>query len=277
MTQILFILISTSSLNSLLMPATPIGVVTSFSLARNEEAIFYNPANFEADENYLVNFSYNQFFLSMKSFSLTLTKKLKSRNFGIGVVNFDYGDIELRPDYPTEDSLISYSANDFSIIFCSGVRISPQGRMGINLKYISENIYVYGDYTLAFDISFSYRGPKAGVSFGATNIGSTITLNNEEVNLPARLSLGGYYDFKKIIQSFDIHYLINNGKFEFGFGFLLPLKKIIELNAAINYREAFYPGLGFAINWDRMTLKYGASIYPFNLGMINTLGIGLNF
>lgn len=277
MVTIIFIIFSTAGINSLLIPVSPIGVTTSFSLSKGDEAIFYNPANFEAGDDFKLACFYNQLYVSMKSISLALSKKINGLDFGLGIMNFDYGDIEWRPTYPTEDTLLNYSANDFLIALSGGVKISPQGRLGINYKYIAENIYIYHDYAFAFDISLSYRNTQGGISFGATNFGYKLTLNNEEVNLPARLSLGGYRNIKNIAASFDLHYLVNNGKFEFGLGLGLPVGKIVEFNAGMNYRENFYPGFGLVINTAKLVVKYGTAIYPYNLGMINTLGIGLSF
>lgn len=277
MSTIIFILISTSGVNSLLLPASPSGVTTGFSVSKDAEAIFYNPANFEAGENYKLWCSYNRFYLSMQSVSLALCKRIKSIHLGIAFVNFDYGDIEWHPEYPTEDTLAYYSANDFSIVLGSSANISPRGKIGINLKYISENIYMYSDYALAFDISFSYKTSKNGISFGASNFGSKITLKNEEVNLPARITLGGFYTFKKIITSVDLHYLVNNGIFEFGFGAEIPIYEMISLNAALNYRESPYPGFGLEIKKGKLGIKYAGSLYIKDLGMINTIGIGFEF
>ncbi len=277
MSAIIFLVISISGVNSLLLPASPIGVTTGFSLSKDAEAIFYNPANLEAGKNYKVWCSYNRFYLSMQSVSLALSKSIKSINIGIAFLNFDYGDIERRPDYPTDDSLIYYSANDFSIVVGGSAKLSPQGKIGLNFKYISENIYIYSDYALAFDLSFSYATEETGISFGVSNFGSRITLKSEEVNLPARLSLGGFYAFKKIVASVDVHYLVNNQNFEYGFGLGYPVHNLISLNAALHYRNAFYPGFGMEIKSGTIGIKYAGALYPKDLGMINTVGIGFEF
>lgn len=277
MNAIILMIISTSGVTSLLMPSSPAGVTTSFSMSKYGEAIFYNPANFEASEKFTLQCSYNQFYLSMKSVSLSLSKKIKSIDFGLGILNFDYGEIEWRPSYPTEEPLIDYSANDFSIILCGGVAISPQGRVGINIKYITEYVYVYSDYALAFDVALSYSNSKSGLSLGAANFGSKLTINNEEVNLPARLSIGGFYKIKNIVGSCDIHYLVNTSAFEFGVGITLPVHHRIGISAALNYRDQLYPGFGLTVNTGLLEVKYGGAFYPYDLGMVNNFGIGLKF
>jgi len=274
---LIFLLISSAGVNSLLMPASPAGVITGFSLSRGNEAIFYNPANLDATNDFQLACYYNQFYVSTKSISLALSKKINRLNFGLGITNFDYGEIELRPEYPSDDSVTAYTANDFSLGISGSAAISSQGKIGVTLKYISENIYVYGDRTVAFDFALAYHSSFSGVSFGATNIGYKLTLNNEDVNLPAKLSLGGFIDLKKAILSLDVHYLVNNGKFEFGQAWRFPVAQAIELNAGINYREKFFPGFGFVADAGRFAVEYGTAIYPYNLGMINTLGITLSF
>ncbi|UCC11216.1 MAG: hypothetical protein JSW02_07620 [candidate division WOR-3 bacterium] len=277
MVAILLAVLSTSGVNSLLLPSSPSGVTTSFSASQDAEAIFYNPANFEGGENYRIWTSYNRFYLDMQSVSLAVVKRIKSIHLGIGFINFDYGDIELRPDYPTEDSVAYYSANDFSIILGASANLSPEGRIGLNVKYISESIYMYSDYGIAFDLSFAYKTDKAGITLGAANFGSRITLRNQSVNLPARLSAGLSYRIKSVTTSADVHYLINNGVYEFGVGLDVPVHDMIIVSGGVNYRESPYPAFGLSIMPGALIIKYGGSFYPKDLGMINSLGIGFEF
>lgn len=277
MNTLLLIIISAAGVNSLLMPPSPIGVTTGFATARDGEAIFYNPANFEAGDNFKLWCFYNRFYVSMHSVSLSLSKKIKSIDVGLAIVNFDYGDIESWPAYPTEEPLMDYSAHDLSIIVGGSAKISSQGKVGLNIKYIYENIYVYSDYTFAFDLSFSYTTQKFGLSFGASDFGSTITLNNEDVTLPSRLNLGGFYRLRKLVGSFDARYLVSQDALEFALGINVPLRKRVVLNAALNYRESLYPGFGLIINHGRFSIRYGGAFYPHGLGMINAIGVGLEF
>jgi len=277
MSLLIFLLISSSGVNSLLLPASPAGVSTSFSISKDAEAVFYNPANLNGYEDYNLYCSYNRFYLSMQSVSLALSKKIKSVDFGLAFINFDYGDIEWHPNYPSEDSLVYYTANDFSMILSSKIAVSENGNVGISIKYISESIYIYSDHALAFDIGFSYFKTPYGVTFGASNCGTKISLNNEEVNLPARLSMGGFYDLKKLSVSTDVHYLVNNGIFEFGVGIRVPVYSMMVFDLAAQYRESFYPGFGVTLKTGGLAFRYAGSLYPKNLGMISTFGIGFEF
>ncbi|UCG30461.1 MAG: hypothetical protein JSV53_00885 [candidate division WOR-3 bacterium] len=273
MNTFMLIIIAAAGVKSLLMPASPVGVTTSFAMASREEAIFYNPSNFEAGDNYTVQCSYNRFYLGMQSVSLSLSKKFKEVHFGLGIVNFDYGEIEYRPDYPTEDPLINYRAYDFSLILGASVDVSSQGRIGINLKYVTENIYIYSDYALAMDIAFAYRSATSGITFGATNFGTKMMINNGEVNLPACLNVGGFQQVNKLTLSGDLRYLINDAAFEFGIGASMPVHQRLTLSAAANYRDEFYPGFGLSIAVGALEVKYGGSFYPKNLGMVNNIAL----
>lgn len=277
MNTFVLIIFATAGVKSLLMPASPVGVTTSFATASKEEAIFYNPANFEAGENYTVQCSYNRFYLGMQSVSLSMSKKIKKVDLGLGIVNFDYGDIEWRPDYPTEDPLITYRAYDFSLILAASAQITTQGRIGINLKYITENIYIYSDYALALDIAFSYRNTTSGITFGASNFGTQMLINNDEVNLPACLNVGGFHQISKVKLSSDLRYLVNDSAFEFGVGASMPVHQRLTLSAAANYRDEIYPGFGLTIDVGALEVKYGGSFYPKNLGMVNNIALKIGF
>ncbi|UCF69905.1 MAG: hypothetical protein JSW49_06810 [candidate division WOR-3 bacterium] len=275
MNAFILIMIATAGVKSLLMPASPTGVTTSFAMAGNEEAIFYNPANLKTGDDFAFQCSYNRFYLGMHSVSLSLGKKIKNIDVGLGIVNFDYGDVEYRPDYPTEDPLINYSAYDFSIVFGAAVDVSSKGRIGVNLKYVTENIYIYSDYGLALDVAFAYADTNSGMTFGATNFGTKLEINNEEVSLPARLSIGAFHRIGQFTFSGDLHYLTNDSAFEFGIGATMPVGQRLRLSGAVNYRDELYPGFGISVETGGLQVKYGGSFYPKNLGMVNNIAIGI--
>jgi hypothetical protein len=261
------------------MPASPAGVLTGFTVARQSEAIFYNPANFAAGENFRLSCFYNRYYLGMQGISLALGRKVKSMDLGIGITNFDYGSLEWHPDYPSEDTVINYSAYDFVFMVCGGFAISPQARLGVTAKYVAENIYLYSDYALAFDVSLAYLADRSGLTFGLSNMGSQINLNGEAVNLPTRLSLGLSRDFSKFNAAIEAHYLVNRVNFEFGLRAGVPLYKILELSAGLHYRyqDPVFPAFGLDLDLGRFGIKYGLAFYPYNLGPINTLGFGMEF
>lgn len=279
MNMLALILFASSGVSSLLMPVSPAGVLTGFTGARQAEAIFYNPANFAAGENFRLNCFYNRYYLEMQGISLALSHKVKNLDLGIGITNFDYGSIEWRPEYPSEDTVINYSAYDFVFMVCGGFPISPQARLGITVKYVAENIYLYSDYTLAFDLTLAYAMDLSRLTFGVTNMGSQISLNGEGVNLPARLSLGLRRDFSKFTAAIEAHYLVNRVNFEFGLSAGVPLYKILEISAGIHYRyqDPVFPAFGLDLGLGNFSVKYGLAFYPYNLGPVNTLGFGMEF
>jgi len=279
MNMLALIFFASSGVNSLLMPASPAGVLTGFTVARQAEAIFYNPANFAAGENFRLNCFYNRYYLGMQGISLALSRKIRSVDLGVGITNFDYGSIEWRPEYPSEDTVINYSAYDFVFMICGGFTVSPQARLGVTAKYIAENIYLYSDNALAFDFSLAYMTDRSGLTFGVTNIGSQINLNGEDVNLPARLSLGLSRNFSKFNAAIEAHYLVNRVNFEFGLRAGVPLYKILELSAGLHYRyqDPVFPAFGLDLDLGKFAVKYGLAFYPYNLGPVNTLGFGMEF
>ncbi len=275
--NILFLLITSAGVNTLLMPASAKGVLTYYSRAAGDEAIFYNPATFNAQDDYRLSVFYSRIYVDMENINVALSRRFNTIDLGISIMNFDYGKIETRPEYPTEDSAGFYAAKDFSIGLCASKDISTNGRLGLKAKYIYENVYIYSGSTLALDISLAYLTNFSGITAGATNIGGVIKIANEQVNLPAKLSFGYYRNLNKFTASWDLHYLINTTKFETSLATEVKLINDLELGIAINYRDSFYPGFYLGIAHHTFSLKYGASIYPYDLGMINTIGIGFLF
>jgi hypothetical protein len=277
MNMLLCLLIANAGVSSLLMPVSPTGVITAFSASSGGEAVFYNPAHLVASDDFRLTCYYNHLYVGMKSISLALCRRFNDRDFGLSITNFDYGDMEQHPYYPSDDSMAYYSANDFSLGISGSTRISSKGRVGLTVRYIAENIYVYGDNALAFDGALAYEGTGFDLGFGATNIGYKLTINNEDVNLPAKLSMGGSVNVKKAVACFDVHYLINSGSFEFGHAWRIPVVSAMECRVGINYRQRFYPGFGVVVTAGTFTVEYGAALYPYNLGLVNTVGVGLSF
>lgn len=264
-------------MNTLLMPASAKGALTYYSRSVGDEAIFYNPAIFSAQEDFHLSIFYSSIYTSMKNLNLALTKRLNKFDLGISIMNFDYGPIEARPDYPTEDSTGVYTASDFYIGLCASRNIATNGRLGLKAKYIYENIYIYSGATLGFDLSLAYLNQVYGISSGVTNIGGTIKIANESVNLPAKLSFGYYHNINRFTLSLDLHYLLNTSKFESAFAGEMKFTDNFEIGIAINYHDLIYPGFYLGLNHHSLSVKYGASIYPYDLGMINTIGIGFLF
>ncbi|MEO0142314.1 MAG: hypothetical protein ABIL15_03060 [candidate division WOR-3 bacterium] len=272
-----FFLFSLSGVDALLLPMSPRGFISFYSKSGGDEGIFYNPAKFEAERDFKISCFYNILYVGLRSLSLALSKETSFGMLGIGITNFDAGNIELHPPYPTEDTTINYTASNFSFILCGARKISSRGRLGINLKYISENIYVYGDYTLAFDIALSYSNEIRGISLGAANIGSSLTLRNEEVSLPTKLSLGLNQDIKKFKFGFDLHYLINRGQFESSLSGDFSITKEMAIGIALNRSQRFYPGFNLNLNLSGLEIKYGGAFYPYDLGLANSLGLSFKF
>ncbi len=276
--NLLFILITSAGVNGLLMPASAKGIMTYYSTSVGSEAIFYNPSIFSAGpEGYNLSFFYTNIYASMRNMNLGIGRRFNDFDIGISVMNYNYGNIEAKPDYPTEDSTGFYTGSDFYLGFCVAKNVSTKGKVGIKVKYIYENLYIYTDATLGFDLALAYINEFSGLSAGATNFGGKLKIANEEVNLPAKLSLGYYRMIKKFTVSCDIHYLINTASFESSIAGEMKLNSNLETGLSINYRDQLYPGFYLGIHTRNLTIKYGASLYPYNLGMINTIGIGFSF
>ncbi len=273
----LFLLFTSAGVNTLLMPASARGVLTYYSRSTGDEAIFYNLVIFSAQDYYRLSFFYSNVYAAMKNLNLALSRRFNQFDFGISIMNFDYGLIEARPDYPTDDSTGFYTANDFCLGICASKSISTNGKLGMKMKYIYENIYIYSGATLGFDISLAYINHSYGMSIGATNIGGTIKIASESVNLPAKLSFGYSRNLNKLILSLDLHYLVNTQKFESSIAADMIINKSFELGISANYRDLPYPGFYFGFYRNSMYIKYGTSIYPYDLGMINSIGIGFLF
>ncbi len=253
--------------------------MTGFSLARGAEATFFNPANLQLTNNELhFLLSYGRVFLDIEHSSLFLAKKIMMFNLGLGLVNFDYGDMVFKPDYPTEDDNATFNANDLSFFFAAATKLSPKGNIGLSFKFIKEYIYIYSAQASAINLALNYLPtPNNTFSFGVFDIGTSLQLKDSAYSLPVRFSLGASNYTKKFLTGFDFHYLIHSKDWILNMGEELTISHMFKFRGGFRYFDGLTFNTGFGITFSWLALDYGLAYLPKRLGFSHYLSLKRNF
>lgn len=99
-------------------------------------------------------------------------------------------DLELRPEYPLDESLSNYSA--YGLLFSGGyARSYNKLSFGLSLSFINMSVYTESSNGMTFNAGVLYDFTRS-LKFGAAilNTGFMNELRNENPDLPTRMSLG---------------------------------------------------------------------------------------
>ena len=105
-------------------------------------AMYYNPALTAALKSFAVNINYTKWFLDTYEQSVFLTRPLPYFNLGLGLVNFNAGELEYRPDHPTENPYGEFNPVDFNF-YLNLSRSAAKMAYGISARVYYEKIYEY--------------------------------------------------------------------------------------------------------------------------------------
>ena len=124
---------------------------------------------------------------------------------------------------------------------------------GLTVKYLHEEIDIYGGSAVAFDFSVSHKALVDGLFLGAAlqNLGSGITLNEVEYDLPMTVRLGAGYDPQHPFFA---------GNFSFAADVLIPNDGNEKAHIGAEYRimDILALRLGTKINYESQGLTAGA-------------------
>ncbi len=245
------------------------------SFARGPDAVYFNPASLVSpDKNLGFSVSYSRIFLDIEQSALSLTKKISIFNIGVGLINFDYGDLDFKPDYPTESDSATFNANDLTILVAAATKLSPKGTIGLGFKYLRENIFIYTASARAFNLTLNYLPNQNNtLSFGAFDIGNALVLKDEPYGLPVRFGLGYNNQIKKFLTGIDCYYLIRSGDWLLSVGEEITLSQILQLRCGVRYFDGLTISGGLGLNLSWLALEYGFGYLPKNLGFSHYFGL----
>lgn len=261
---------------------------TGVANAQGPQAMFFNPAITGKLEKTAVSLSYNNWFLDMYQQSLFVVKPLPILNLGLGITNFNPGELEMRPNQPLESPIGKFSPADFSFYLNLSRKLDERVLLGISGRYYYEKILDYTATGYGIDIGLWFKVLSGfDVGFSVINFGSTMHFIRDEFWLPTRLITGINYDFNlrpniKTALVSDMSYFVYDKSVELKSGIETQIFQKYFMRAGYNFSNAinhqpnsFTIGLGVIVK--RIRLEYAFTPYQMGLDDTHHFSIGFGY
>lgn len=131
-------------------------------------SVFWNPAAITVIDNVNVGFGYTQWMGDLNIMSGAV-----GYNTGFGVlcvnyITFNYGDLQEALTTSTTGKLdtrtgSTFSGSDISLGLAFAHQFTDKLSIGVNAKYLRENLYVYSSSVMAFDVGSYYNTGWKGI------------------------------------------------------------------------------------------------------------------
>ncbi len=267
------------------------------SLADDASAMYWNPAGLSLVNRYEGIFTYTNLFadINLNYFGLVIPAG-EVGTFGLNVTAINYGEMEITTELNPEGIGTTFSAGSYAFGIAYARHITEDFMVGINIKYIREDIFNSSANGFSFDVGTIFNTPFWGIRFSSsiTNYGTKMQMsgddlliqhdsdpnragNNEKIDafystdrfeLPLRLQTGISRDFifmeeQRLILAFDVLFPNDNSQYVNVGGELALLDNLIAFRAG--YKTLFLDNsqegltLGAGLNYDDLEY-FGISV-----------------
>ena len=155
------------------MGARQIGVgEASIASIRDVNAVFWNPAAITGIQGTEAAFTYTNWIGDLSIYSGAVAYNLDGiATFGLSYVSLDYGDIPEALTTSTSGSIDtrtgnSFSGSDIAFSLSAAKQFTDKLSIGVNVKYVREDLYIYSSSLWAFDVGSFYDTDWKGVKIG---------------------------------------------------------------------------------------------------------------
>lgn len=261
-------------------------------LSNTADALFFNPAGMQQIEKREVSTTFLNYFEGFSGGSVAYvhprSTKMKLGVFCSFLGNNDIIKTTANPDGTFNTNTSSFGASDFLI----GVGISRYVNeildLGINVKYLREDLDDASASALAADVAILHQttNPKLKLGAAIRNIGKQLTYfsdNEYDEDLPLTYVAGFNYRFnKKILANADI-YKPNTNDFSGKLGMEIKIHKNLDLRFGYKTNSddwktegdyGKFAGLsgGMGIFWRNLVIDYAISSFG-DLGFVNQISL----
>ncbi len=251
------------------------------------QSMYYNPSLTSELKSFAVNINYAKWFLDMYEQSIFAVRPLPYFNLGLGIVSFNAGDLDFRPDYPTEDPNGYFNPNDFNF-FLNISKMTTRGQsragFGISGRFFYQKIYEYTATGIGADAGLSlHLLPNFSFGFSIIDFGTSMKFIREDFSLPTKFLTGINYNINlknissapKVKMTSDLGYLFYDKKLNLNCGAELSFSDKYFLRTGYKFGETInHYNLGFGLIVKSLRIEYAFS--PNNLELSNTHHISLS-
>ncbi len=243
------------------------------AVADDATGSFWNPAGNAWLPKRQAHFTHTEWFQDVQQNSASVVFPVNRWAFGLHVLLNSVSGMEHRRQ-PTEEPLSTFSAHDFVFGLSLAKRISERLRLGANLRYVNEKIYVESADGFSLDAGVQYRMPLEGLKIGFCwqHLGSTNELRKEKIRLPQTLRLGTAYQLPESLIHFS-WLLAADYVYVFEDEASVHIGTEIQPFPLIALRLGYQTGwethdisAGFGLKWDFFRLDYAYVPFKRDLG-----------
>lgn len=254
------------------------------------QAMYHNPALTSELNAFAINFNYNKWFLDTYEQSIFLVRPLRALNLGFGMVGFNAGPLELRPNFPTDEILGEFNPVDFNFYFNLSRKIGTANdafSLGVSGRLYYSKIYDETATGYGFDAGISYHPiPDLRVGFAIVNFGTQMRYISEKFSVPRRFATGADYLIKlnhnpnspTLKLTSDLSYLYYEEKFNSNSGleFILSDKYFVRAGYKLSGQPSHITaGIGFIVK--NLRVEYVLTPNQFDLGSNHHISLSLGY
>lgn len=276
-------------------PASLGGAYTG--LGEDSIAMFYNPASIGYVPQNEISGTHLEYFESIRYENLAAAFSVKDRYvLGVGICYLYVSDIPktvAAENIEGYDIIGEFGASDLMVMFCNSIKISEYSYVGLNIKYIRENIADSTASTFAFDVGYNMKilkikDLKIGVSL--LNLGMPLKFIEKKESLPVIFRAGVGWRFLKT----GLNPQSKGKDLEIGADIEKPFdnKARLHLGSELKIFDKFFIRVGYIFNFNKNNpnnicigggilfkmVRLDYSFVPYNfLGGTHRFSVTVNF
>ena len=242
------------------------------------------PASADApDPRFQASASYSAWLVGTGKSSVFVTRPTAPFVLGLGITSFSSGQLENRPDKPTDDPLGYYEPLDYSAYLNFSRALASFVSVGISGRFYYQKVYDLSASGVGLDVGVAFHPLKhlsAGLS--VNDVGATMRFGYGDVQLPTRGLAGVSY-------SLPVGRSLLTAAGDFGLGFA-EQSPILNLGAEFlmapglalraGYRilgptRGLTAGLGVKVKG--LSLEYSLAMHDNDLGVTHQFALGFGY
>jgi hypothetical protein len=154
------------------------------SLSNDVSALYWNPAGIALIPTYEGMFTYTKLFadINLNYFGFVIPAG-EIGTFGFAVTALDFGQMDVTTEFFPEGTGEQFTAGSYAFGVSYARQITEDFLVGLNIKYIREDIYNSSADGFSFDIGTIFTTPFYGVRFSSsiTNYGTKMQITGDDL------------------------------------------------------------------------------------------------
>lgn len=185
--------------------AAQAGAAEAFSSVANDIfALYYNPAGAIEAGEYSAGIMHHEWVDDIRSEYVAGLWRPDKVAIGVSLLYNSVGDIERR-DKPSDEPISLFDAQDLAAGLTGSFFIGPDFSLGATLKLIYQKIDIESGTAWGFDMGGYYKFiENLEVGLSVANLGSKMTIDEYEADLPTVVRAGGAYTWRTLRMGLSI-------------------------------------------------------------------------